>query len=98
MATVLIVEDDENLQILMAENLEDYYTVLQATNGAEALKVIEKSKVDLIVADIMMPRMDGYEFVRELRDMGYQTPVIMATAKHELDDKRTGFKWARTII
>lgn len=92
MATILIVEDDENLQILMTETLGDYYDVLQARNGIEALKVMEKSKVDLIIADVMMPKMDGYEFVRELRDTGYQTPVIMATAKHELDDKRAGFK------
>lgn len=92
MATVLIVEDDENMQILMAERLERDYNIIKAYNGAEALAAVEKSRVDLIIADIMMPKMDGYDFIRELRDRGYQTPVIMATAKQALDDKRDGFK------
>lgn len=92
MATILIVEDDENMQLLLEAHLEDKYTVIKAANGVEALKIVESSKVDLIIADIMMPKMDGYEFVRELRDMGLSTPVILATAKQELIDKRDGFK------
>lgn len=92
MATILIVEDDENLQLLMEAHLEDKYTVLKAGNGLQALKAVESNKVDLIIADIMMPKMDGYDFVRELRDMGLTVPVIMATAKQELTDKRDGFK------
>ncbi len=92
MAKILIVEDDENLQLLMEARLEDEYTVYKAGNGLDALGIIEDEKIDLIIADIMMPKMDGYQFVAELRDRGFQTPVIMATAKQELSDKRDGFK------
>lgn len=92
MATILIVEDDENLRLLMEERLEDEYTVLKAPNGLEALGIIEDGNIDLVIADIMMPKMNGYEFVQELRDRGFMTPVIMATAKQELSDKKDGFK------
>lgn len=92
MATILIVEDDKSMQLLLSEQLSGDYTVRKADNGLDALDIIEKGKIDLIVADVMMPKMNGYEFVGELRSMGYQTPVIMATAKQELTDKRDGFK------
>ena len=91
MATILIVEDDENLRLLMTATLEDAYSVVTASNGIEGLSVLEKHKIDLIIADIMMPKMNGYDFVRELRDSGYAIPVIMATAKQELTDKKDGF-------
>ena len=91
MATILIVEDDENLRLLMTATLEDSYTVVTAANGIEALSALEKDKIDLIIADIMMPKMNGYDFVRELRDSGYAIPVIMATAKQKLSDKKDGF-------
>ena len=91
MATILIVEDDENLRLLMTATLEDAYSVVTAANGLDALSALEKHKIDLIIADIMMPKMNGYDFVRELRASGYTIPVIMATAKQELCDKKDGF-------
>jgi len=91
MATILIVEDDHSMRELMTAKLEKRFDVLTAQNGKAALTIIENKSVDLIVSDIMMPGMDGYEFVRDLRNMGMQTPVIMATAKQGFDDKRDGF-------
>lgn len=91
MATVLIVEDDESMRMLLTIQLEKRYRVQSAADGMEALKLMEEGAADLIVADIMMPRMNGYELIRELRSMGYTTPVILATAKQEFDDKRDGF-------
>lgn len=91
MATVLIIEDDESMRTLMSVKLENKYNVITAENGSDALRVIEKTRIDLVVADIMMPKMNGYEFVRELRGSGLTIPVIMATAKANFDDKKSGF-------
>lgn len=91
MATVLIVEDDKNTRLLTAARLKPYYTVLAACDGGEALDLFYKQHVDLIVADIMMPNMDGYELVRTLRSYHQDVPVIMLTAKDAFEDKRLGF-------
>jgi len=91
MATILIVEDDESMRELMTAKLEKRFDVLSAGNGKSALKVVETKQIDLIVSDVMMPGMNGYDFVRELRNMGLQIPVIMATAKQTFDDKKDGF-------
>ena len=60
-------------------------------NGEEALAALEKEYVDLIISDIMMPVMDGYELVRDLRESGIQIPILMITAKDAFDDMRRGF-------
>ena len=91
MANVLIVEDDKNTRLLTAARLKPYYTVLTACDGEEALDLFYKQHVDLIVADIMMPNMDGYELVRTLRSYHQDVPVIMLTAKDAFEDKRLGF-------
>ncbi|RHR21084.1 DNA-binding response regulator [Clostridium sp. AF19-22AC] len=91
MATVLTVEDDKNTRLLTAARLKPYYTVLAACDGEEALDLFYKQHVDLIVADIMMPNMDGYELVRTLRSYHQDVPVIMLTAKDAFEDKRLGF-------
>ncbi|MCL2675011.1 MAG: response regulator transcription factor [Firmicutes bacterium] len=91
MATILIVEDNESMRELMTAKLERKFDVVSAADGKTALGVVESKTVDLIVCDIMMPRMNGYEFVRQLRNMGMHTPVIMATAKQGFDDKKDGF-------
>jgi DNA-binding response OmpR family regulator len=92
MATILVVEDDESLRLLMTARLEQKYAVVSAADGREALKLIEDRPVDLVVEDIMMPRMNGYDLVREIRNLGLTTPVIMATAKQDFSDKRSGFE------
>ena len=67
------------------------YTVKEVANGKEALDAIDAEYFDLIISDIMMPVMDGYEFVRLLREAGNTTPVLMITAKDAFDDMRQGF-------
>ena len=62
-----------------------------AADGKEALDLVEKEYIDLIITDIMMPVMDGYTFISQLRQAGIQTPVLMITAKSNFDDMRQGF-------
>ncbi len=91
MAKVLVVEDDRNMRLLTAARLEDMYTVVTACDGVEAMEHIHKGGIDLVIADIMMPRMDGYELLKTMREEGYATPFLMLTAKESLDDKQRGF-------
>ena len=91
MATILVVEDDRNMRLLTAARLEDQYTVVTAADGLEALEHIHKGGIDMIIADIMMPRMDGYELLQTIRQEGYDTPYLLLTAKETLEDKQRGF-------
>lgn len=92
MFKVLIAEDDRELcqlfQYVLAKN---GYAVKGVENGREALNAMEQDYYDLIISDIMMPVMDGYELVRTLRDSGNMIPVLMITAKDAFDDMRQGF-------
>lgn len=91
MSTILIVEDDKNIQLLISERLKYYYTVLCAGDGKEALDIMDSKHVDLVIADIMMPRLDGFGLVKTLREENNMVPVLMLTAKQSFDDKRKGF-------
>ena len=92
MLKILIAEDDLELCQLFSHVLSrNGYEVTGVSNGCEALTAIEKEYFDLIISDIMMPQMDGYELVRKLREKGNQTPVMMITAKDAFDDMRRGF-------
>ena len=92
MNRILIVEDDVELRQLFARVLEkNGYQVETTEDGAEALKILGRGYVDLIISDIMMPVMDGNALVRALREDGVKTPVLMITAKSTLDDMREGF-------
>ena len=92
MFQILIVEDDKELSQLFQKVLEkNGYQVKSASDGAQALEVLDKEYIDLIISDIMMPVMDGYELVSELRSAGYQIPVLMITAKGSFYDMRQGF-------
>lgn len=92
MLKILIAEDDLELRQLFAKVLsKNGYAVLVAGNGQEALERLDEEYVDLIISDVMMPVMDGYEFVSALREAGYTTPVLMITAKSAFDDMRQGF-------
>lgn len=92
MFKILIAEDDKELrQLFQSVLVKNGYNVKVVSNGAEALDIIENNYFDLIISDIMMPVMDGYELVRSLRDSGYTTPVMMITAKTTYDDMRLGF-------
>ena len=92
MLKILIVEDDRELrQLFSLVLMKNSYTVKGVSNGKEALVAMENDYFDLIISDIMMPEMDGYEFVRQLRESGNTTPVMMITAKDAFDDMRQGF-------
>lgn len=92
MFKILIAEDDRELRKLFAHVLiKNGYTVKEVSNGKEAMDAIDNDYFDLIISDIMMPVMDGYEFVRSLRDCGNNIPVMMITAKDAFDDMRLGF-------
>lgn len=93
MAKILIAEDNASLRQLMHIHLKRVgHSVLEAADGVKALEVLEFNPIDIIIADIMMPGMDGYELIRELRDANIDTPVLIVTAKDSLDDKRVGFR------
>lgn len=91
MANIMIVEDDANIRLLLEARLKSRHTVFTACCGAQALDLFEKFGVDLLVTDIMMPEMDGYELVQKLRERGVTVPVIMLTAKNGISDKGRGF-------
>ena len=92
MFNIMIVEDDANQRKLMSAVLEQYgYNVIQATDGIDALDQLDKKHVDLMILDIMMPRMDGFELTETLRQSGCNIPILMVTAKQSPVDKRKGF-------
>jgi len=91
MLRILIAEDDRELRRLFAHVLiKNGYEVKEVGNGKEALDAMDNNFYDLIISDVMMPVMDGYELVRMLRDAGNNTPVLMITAKDAFDDMRIG--------
>ena len=92
MFNIMVVEDDHHTRRLMCAVLERYgYHPIPCTDGQDALEQLDKKHVDLIILDIMMPRMDGYELTRILRDGGSTLPLLMISAKQEPSDKRKGF-------
>lgn len=92
MFNIMIVEDDANQRKLMSAVLKQYgYNVIQAFDGIDALEQLDKKHIDLIILDIMMPRMDGFEFTETIRQSGNNTPILMVTAKTSPVDKRKGF-------
>lgn len=92
MFSVLVCEDDKNIRRLMTEYLiGDGYTVIECRDGAEAIDSFGRNHIDLLITDIMMPETDGFELVRELRDAGFDTPVLMITARGAMEDKKAGF-------
>ena len=89
---ILVVEDDKNTSKLMSAILKSNgYETIMAADGVEALEILDKYHVDLIIVDIMMPNMDGYEFTKQLRDSNCQLPILMVTAKQLQEDKHQGF-------
>ncbi len=88
---ILVVDDEKLIRNVIREYLEnEKYEVLEAENGFDALRVLETNKVDLIILDIMMPRMDGFETLKEIRKTK-DTPVIMLSAMKEEEDKLSSF-------
>ncbi|NMD37684.1 MAG: response regulator transcription factor [Christensenellaceae bacterium] len=90
---ILVVDDDTNTRRLLQTVLEgDGYTVSTAINGEEALKKLEQEHIDLVILDIMMPKMDGYEFTRIVREGRDDLPILMVTAKQLPQEKHQGFR------
>lgn len=90
--TVLVVDDEQNIVNIIAFNLKkEGYEVLTAGDGEEAVEIVEKHQPDLILLDIMMPKMDGYEACRKIREK-YNIPIIMLTARAEELDKVLGLE------
>jgi len=93
MFTILVAEDDEKLRRLICTVLDkNGYKALPAGDGEEALDILDREYVDLLVADIMMPRLDGYQLTSQLREAGYKLPILIVTAKDSFPDKKTGFQ------
>ena len=89
---ILVVDDDKSTRLYLKTVLESNgYTVTEAINGEDALNVMEKEHVDLAVVDIMMPKMDGYEFTKTMRECDNNLPVFMISAKQLPQDKHRGF-------
>lgn len=92
MFKILIAEDDKNTAKLMKAVLkQEGYEVFSAENGQQALDIMDKQHIDLVVLDIMMPVINGYEFTQTLRECGDTTPILMVTAKQLPEERCKGF-------
>lgn len=93
MFNILVVEDDEELLELFSTVLShNKYNPIPAKNGEEALKIIDYMHIDLIISDVMMPRINGYDLIKQLRDSKYTLPILLVTARGGLRDKEEGFR------
>lgn len=92
MFTILVVEDDDNLRQLFCTVLnKNGFRTIDAKDGKDALDCVDKDYVDLLISDIMMPNMDGYTLIKELRAAHYEMPILLITAKESFQDKKLGF-------
>ena len=98
MFNILIVEDNLNIRKLMEIRLKsEGFNILLAENGIKALEVFEQNSIDLMIVDVMMPKMNGLQLVEELRKTKNLVPVIMVTAKDTMEDKAKGLKLDRFV-
>lgn len=92
MIHILVAEDDKHARKLLETVLKrEGYEVLTAQDGEEVLTTLERQHVDLILLDIMMPKIDGYEVARQLREANFNLPILMVSAKQLPEDKKKGF-------
>ncbi|MGN0448034.1 MAG: response regulator transcription factor [Acutalibacteraceae bacterium] len=92
MVKILVVEDDMELRNLFCTVLkENGYKAIPSADGLAAFDILDNTAVDLIISDIMMPNMNGFEMVKTLRETGYTMPILMITAKGSSADKQEGF-------
>lgn len=93
MFNILVVEDNPDMRELFCTVLTDAgYKAFRAPDGEAALDIIDNEYIDLIIADIMMPNMDGYELTRSLREAKYDLPILIVTAKEQFSDMKKAFK------
>ena len=96
--TILIVDDEPRIRDFVRMNLElEHYRVLEANNGQEALDQLRENLPDLVVLDVMMPEMDGFETLRAIREVS-TVPVIMLTVRQNEQDRIRGLDWGPMII
>jgi DNA-binding response OmpR family regulator len=89
---ILVVDDDKNIRFVLKEILEGAgYSVFAAEDGEAAFEILAKEYIDLAIVDIMMPKLDGYEFTKELRSFEQDFPILMISAKGMPDDRKLGF-------
>lgn len=94
MFNILVVEDNLDLRELFVTTINNAgYRAFGATDGLDALNLMDNTHIDLIVADIMMPKMSGYELTKELRSLGNSIPILMVTAKDDYDSLKKGFSF-----
>lgn len=92
MINILVIEDEENIRKIISKVLSrEGYHVIEAKSAEDGLDIIDKMSINLIVLDLSLPDMDGYEFTKELRDVGIEIPILMATARQLPSDKHQGF-------
>ena len=92
MFEILVAEDDKNARRLFQIVLEENgFRVHTAANGQEAMDILDREYIDLVVLDVMMPQMDGYEFTRQIRSANSNLPILMVSAMQEPMDKKKGF-------
>ncbi|MGE4485815.1 MAG: response regulator transcription factor [Oscillospiraceae bacterium] len=92
MVNILVAEDDDTLRHIICTVLsKNGYVAFPAIDGEDALRVLEREHIDLFISDIMMPKVDGYDLTRALRDSGYTLPILMVTARESFEDKKRGF-------
>ncbi len=92
MFKILVVEDDTDLQQLFCRTLaRNDYQPVGADDAAGALEILENEYIDLIISDVMMPGMNGFDFIRQVRSAGMNQPVLVITAKGDILDKQSGF-------
>jgi DNA-binding response OmpR family regulator len=92
MFKILVAEDDKNIRLLLTKNLQNAgYYVIDVEDGKSALFYFTKDHIDLVITDIMMPKMDGNELTAEIRKLRSDIPILMLTALESIDDKSKGF-------
>ena len=92
MFEILVAEDDKNARRLFQIVLEENgFRVHTAANGQEAMDILDREYIDLVVLDVMMPKMDGYEFTQQIRSANSNLPILMVSAMQEPMDKKKGF-------
>jgi len=89
---ILVADDDKDTRRLLRAVLEDaHYTVFTACDGEEAMRVLDREHIDLVVLDVMMPHIDGYEFTQSLRTVSSELPILMISARQLPEDRKRGF-------
>jgi len=92
MLNILVVDDEPNMRRLIEIILsEEKFNTITAQDAEEALDIIDRHHIDLMITDIMMPGMDGYSLTEQLRSAGYDFPILMVTARESVKDRRRGF-------